>query len=226
MTLEVVAVWHGRLRPDLLARKARALCVLYNNAHCIWESNHHGLAFQIEFEKLYDDFYYRQVSQDSVAGEVTDKPGYRTTPRSRHLLFDILRRYVNDQLAPIRCPWIVDELSNVYYEDSARGNADFVRVAKYPGKSMDLLVALGLCLEAHRNFDPETVLAPLDDADVQILLQAKRQAYIARSMGLEGGELHPLMERMGATAKDLEDADELAALRERREKEQGFGSAV
>src|SRR5205814_1570543 len=84
IALDVSAIWHGRLPPDLLAKKAVDLCRYYHDALLIWEANNHGGAFGLAVRELeYPFIYYRKVSEDSVAGKIADKPGYMTSTRGK-----------------------------------------------------------------------------------------------------------------------------------------------
>lgn len=219
MTLEPVAVWWGRMRPDRLAHVARNLCWLFNRAGCIWEANNHGLAFQIEFEKIWNDFYMREASPESVARLASDKPGFWKSIKTRHLVFDLGRAYINDMVAEIRDPHIVNELASMYYDDHDRpdhqkGAGDF--------DHDDTLTALFLCLEYHRGGD-DNVLAPLDEGDLQLLLADFRRKQVAESMGISSDSAPASFDRFGLTANQIEELDEMEYSRGRRRSARGIG---
>lgn len=215
MTLEPVAVWHGRRRPDRLAHTARALCAYYNQAHCIWEANNHGLAFQIEFEKLWGDYYMRETSMGSVARRVSNKPGFQTSTATRHLLFDVLRQLAEERLAPIRDPGIVAEMGWVFYDERNQ-------VQVRPGKTKDRLVAYALCLEAHRG-DPENVLEPLSVEDRGFVVAELRKAKVASSMGIV---YTPEVSRLSMTAEEVEEMDAQDDKEQRRANVLGIGAPL
>lgn len=181
MTLDIVAVWDGRQRPDLLARTSAAICDYYNKGRCIWEANGPGLAFQIEFERLWDDYYMREASQDSVSRKLTDKAGFYTSPKTRSYLFNILRRFVENRMGKIPHPRLVAEISWLYFEEGFRGER---RVEAPAGKTKDLCIATALALEEHRG-SPDNDLAPLAAEDRSFALTELRRHKIAQSMGHE-----------------------------------------
>lgn len=215
MTLEPVALWHGRIRPDLHARKARNLCVLYNRASAIWEANNHGLAFQFEFEKIYDDFYLRRTSQDSVARAVSDKPGYMSTGKSTQFLVDCLRQVVENRMCAIRFPVMVKEMETLYYDP--RG-----RPTHQERSHQDSLVAYALCLEYHRG-DPKAELAPLPESTRRSVSRELQRRRVARSMGIDY-EVEPAL--FDITAAEMEEMDEMEHRLRLRQESMGLGERV
>jgi hypothetical protein len=220
MTLEVVAVWDGRQRPDMQARTAFAICHYYNQARCIWEANSHGLAFQIEFVQnlLYDDFYQRETGPDSVSKKITDKAGFYTSPKTRSYLFNILRRYVDGRMGHIWHPRLVMEFTWLFYEDGFRGER---RVEKPSGKTMDLSIALALCLEEHRG-SPDNDLAPLPESDRELILTEIRRHRTAVSMGHESHVQLPPQHEL--TGEELEMIDEQEYRKQQRARARGTGA--
>jgi hypothetical protein len=218
MTLEPVAVWNGRARPDLHARIATALCLLYNKAQMIWEHNNHGLAFQIAVEDLYDFFYMRESSPGSVAKRRADKPGYNTNVATRHFLFDTLRQAIDGRIPIIRDPAIVSQLGRLYYDLKNNVVAEEGRIGA-ERDHCDAAVAYALTLEAHRG--DNDVLSPLTHEEVNLVLQEHRRARVAMSMG-RNVDISKTLARFTLTANEVEKLDEEEYTRERRRERSGL----
>lgn len=142
-TLDCAATWYGKAPPDVLACHAADLARHYNEALIIGEANNHGILFHDTLIQLgYANIYYRLVSPESVAGEVTEKPGYLQTERYRQYLFDTLRKFIRMKMGRIRCPHMVQQIQTAVYVDD--------KVQAGVGSQKDLLIAFGLTLMAHR----------------------------------------------------------------------------
>lgn len=221
-TLEPVAVWDGRARPDRLAKTASAIAMWFNGALLTWESNNHGLAFQIEVEKWYDHFYFRTTTEGSVARAVSDKPGWDNKSKTRDFAIDTLVRLVDNMMCPIYHPRLVAEMSTFYYTSTPGGKrkADHLR-----GKTSDLLFAYAIGLVAHRHDDDSTELAPLTEQEVATIVAEMHRIRMLESMGLDG-DRPALMDRVNATAEELEQYDEMNHERQQARTRLGVGEAI
>ncbi|MFN0131282.1 MAG: hypothetical protein ACKVW3_01925 [Phycisphaerales bacterium] len=213
MTGHPVAVWCGRLRPDKHARKARSLCVYYNNAVDIWEANNHGMAFGIETERLgYANVWQRTTPRDSVATKVTGKVGFMTSIKSKSMLFDRLIRVVDDMDVRLSDPRLIAQLINVYYDDNDQ-------VQNFDGKPKDLLVAYALTIEVWADESPD--LEPLRVEEYDALAGWRHRNRVAASMGIPTDDslaaAAKATGREDMTARDIEELDERAyRLKQRR----------
>jgi len=159
MTLDLVATWYGRTPPDLLACHAVDLAKHFRDALIINEANNHGILFHETVISLgYPNLYYRKVSEDTVSGEVTQKPGYLSTQRNREHLFNTLRKFVRMRMGKLPCPHLVQQMQSLVYVD---GKAD-----AQSGAEKDLLIAFALCLMAHRG-SMKAPLEPLPEETVR-----------------------------------------------------------
>lgn len=217
MTLDVVAVWDGRQRPDLLARTAAAILAYYNRGRGIWEANGPGLAFQVEFERLWDDYYMREASQDSVSKKLTDKAGFYTSPKTRSYLFNLLRRFVENRMGKVPHPRLVAEFSWLFFDEGFRGER---RIDAPSGKTKDLCIALALALEEHRG-SPDNDLAPLSIDDRTAIFAEIRRHRVAQSMGHDSKLEVPQHE---LTAEELEALDEMEYQASSRRARQRMGT--
>ncbi len=142
-TMDLAATWYGKAPPDVLALRAIDMAHYFNDGLIIGEANNHGILFHDTITQVgYPNLYYRKVSAESVAGEITDKPGYMATTKMRQHLFDTLRKYVRMKMGKIHCPHMIQQIQTLIYVDD--------KVQAGVGSEKDLLVAFGLCLMAHR----------------------------------------------------------------------------
>lgn len=79
------AEWSGRLRPDLMARLAKEMAELYNNAYAGIENN--MLTCILELSKIYDNYFFT-VKIDEKRQTRTKKMGWTTTSKSRDRMID------------------------------------------------------------------------------------------------------------------------------------------
>jgi hypothetical protein len=214
MTMGYPAVWYGNAPPDIMTQHGINVCTYYRGAQFIWEANNHGGQVKDEVLRIgYPNLYYRQVSADSVAMREGDKLGYMNSVRSRIDLVNTLRRYVREAplrgWPPIRDPRVVGQFQSFVW-DEGRPVAD-------PGNSEaedDFLIAMGLCLMAHRG----AMENPLEPLGIGALMRAYEQ------LGREhGATLDPIqMAAIGVTCEDLERLDEFMEKREQNQKAKGL----
>ncbi len=203
MTLAFAGFWVGRAPPDLLARHAFAMGHLFNEGQLIWEANLHGGSFGLAIQELgYFNIWMRRVNSDTVAGRITDKPGYMNTRKSRAILYDTMRKFIRERISAVRHPELVSELGTLIFDgDQPRAQRGYLD---------DLVVAAALCLVAHRG----AADAPLEPLPMETL----RAAHARVAWKLEiGHKLRPDdIADPNVTCEDIEKYDELMERRERR----------
>ena len=86
----IVAVWHGRIEPDLFGELLCELGWWYNNALLGIENNNHGLTTLKAAQKHGYKNLYKQRRLASIRPEATDVLGWRTTATSKPLAIDEL----------------------------------------------------------------------------------------------------------------------------------------
>jgi hypothetical protein len=176
MTLGLALEWWGRLPPDLLAEEAMKVGWLYQwggtPAQIIFEANNQGIDFGKTLQRAeYPNVYYRTTSEESVAGEVTKKPGWFQTNKNKHYAINIFRRLVrekmdehrNDETRLIPSPRLVSEMSTLIYKDGAGGST---LIEAQPGHFKDLVMAHAIALAAHAA-DDSLPLEPLPIEDIE-----------------------------------------------------------
>lgn len=211
-TLDLAATWYGKAPPDVLAMHAIDLARYYNEGLIINEANNHGILFHETVMQLgYPSLYFRLVSADSVAGEVTEKPGYLSTTKNRQHLFDTLRKYVRMKMGRIHCPHAVQQIQTlVYVEDKVQAGV---------GSDKDLMVAIGLCLMAHRGsmqnpLVPHPELLVRSTATTASLLKEREGVEVAAQF---------VKVKTGMTMDEVLKMEDAIVAREARQKKFGVG---
>ena len=181
MTLEFVAEWWGRTPPDLLAEYSAWLGYHYGNALIVGEANNHGISFHGRLLDLeYPNLYFRTASEETVAGQVTDKPGWWETNKAKHLLIDTFRKYVREKRGGIYSPGLVGEMSTTIYE--RKEGFTVTKITKQPGHFIDRVIAAGMALALHRG----TVTAPLLPLPELEMARIDEQVRLLRERDPEG----------------------------------------
>jgi len=205
MTLDVDAVFYGKVHPDLLAQMSAVAGYWYNTAKIAGEANNHGALYFDELVRRvhYPNIHYRLVNEESVARQISQKPGILTTGKTREGIINLPRRYVRERSGRCVDPNLLKEFQEAVYDDEGR--------VDHPKKGyLDGTFALALCLYSHLG-DPDAVLAPLPLEVTNKALAVYHTNQVRRSMGLPEEDID-----YGQLT-----ADELQALdnaRERREK--------
>jgi hypothetical protein len=214
MTLDFVAFWYGRTPPDMLADHAADIGGYYFDADIVFEANNHGIEFGRRLgERNYPNIVHRTVSAETVAQEVTQKPGFINTERNRQDWFNTYRKYVREapkkKYPPIVHPqWVSEIATLVYVEDKAQAQE---------GCLHDTCVASAIILHWHRG-DRDSPLEPLP---LEVYRRALDDLYVrmARGEKLTDQDLLPY----GLTCAELEEFDEAEHEMDKLTKRLGFG---
>lgn len=210
-TMNLAATWYGKAPPDVLACHAIDLARYYRNAEIINEANNHGILFHETVRQIgYEFLYYRKVSEDSVAGEVTEKPGYLSTQRNREHLFNTLRKYVRMRMGEVLCPHMVQQMQSlVYIDDKAQAQA---------GQEKDLLVAFALCLMCHRG----SMNTPLEPHPLELMRATAQTAQLLREREGEAAARNYVRVETGMTMEAVLATEDAILAREARQKKFGL----
>jgi phage terminase large subunit-like protein len=105
------AVYHGKVDPDVLAEKVELLSVWYGRALASPERNNHGISTINELKKTYSNIYQSEV-YDQTTNKTTKKLGWLTTPKTRPIIIDALKKAIRER--HFICYWrrFVDEAMN------------------------------------------------------------------------------------------------------------------
>jgi len=214
MTLDVDAVFYARLPPDQLAHAAALISWWYNTAKIAGEANNHGILFFDELLRRihYPNIHYRRVNEESVARQVSDKPGILTTGENREGLFNLPRRYVREHAGRCLDPNLLKEFSEAYYERLANGRD---RADHPKGGFLDGTSAFAMALYSHMG-SADAQLAPLPLEVTNRALALYHENQVRRSMGIpeEDIDLGQLTIDEIVRLDDDKDRRERAALRD------------
>lgn len=162
-TLDIVAMWHGHIDPDLLGVEAVKLAKFYNEAYLGVESNNHGLTTLNSIKKQeYWNIFFSKV-YDRVSDTMTQKIGWGTTIRTKPLMIDKLAEYVREMFIGVYSDRIVSEMFTYIIEDNGSTNA---QQGCYDDTVMATAIMLQLLLEGRgENYVPET---PIDQTGKRV----------------------------------------------------------
>jgi len=126
----VVAVWHGRIEPDLFGVLMAEIGWWYNNALNGTENNNHGLTTLKALQKHGYKNIYRQRKMDLRHPHATDIMGWRTTSVTKPLAIDELSAAIRQDALKIFDEYTVAELRTFVRKEngSMRGSPHDDRV--------------------------------------------------------------------------------------------------
>lgn len=208
-TLNVDAVWHGKAPPDLLAQYAVWLAKLFNDGLIVNEANNHGILFHTTVLDVlqYPNLYFREVSPESVAEQVTQKPGVFMSARQKMVLVDTARKFVrekaqlyrNEPTRLISDPTLIGEFSTYVYR--RKENELQTKAQAESGHFDDCNTAFMVALWAHRG-NANAPLEPIPETEFRASLERYRQL---RERDEVGAQRHAL-DIMGMTGEEIEQA--------------------
>jgi hypothetical protein len=120
-TYEQVAVWHGKVDPDILGRQVELLGRYYNNALIAVERNSVGLTPLIVLRDLYyPNLYYRET-YGQLADRRTPELGWVTDMNTKDLIINEATQLIRDKRLAIRDSDTIGEMMS--FVRDARGRA-------------------------------------------------------------------------------------------------------
>lgn len=120
-TYEQVAVWHGKIDPDVLGRQVELLGRYYNNALIAVERNSVGLTPLIVLRDLYyPNLYYRET-YGQLADRRTPELGWVTDMNTKDLIINEATQLIRDKRLAIRDSETIGEMMS--FVRDARGRA-------------------------------------------------------------------------------------------------------
>ena len=112
--LELVALWHGHLEPDLLAQEAALLGRYYGRALLVPEANNHGIAVLSGLRRLHYGHVFRRSNGES---------GFLTTARSKAELVAALAAYLREDAGRVHDAATLQECLTFIYDEKGHANA-------------------------------------------------------------------------------------------------------
>lgn len=123
-TFEMMAEFHGRVRPDEHARVMGSLCNIYNGAIAAPEYNTPGNVTLAELKRIYFGGIYRWRYVDDHKFRLSNKLGWQTNHASRPLMLQLAKRLVDDIARDkiltkgiIKSRWLLDEMKTFVTND-------------------------------------------------------------------------------------------------------------
>lgn len=216
-SIDQAAEWYGREPPDVLAKIAAWLGMLYGNAQIVGEANNHGILFFAVLESLgYPNIYFRKTHEEDVSGTITTKPGIMSTNKAKHAAIGVYRRWLRERRGRIFSPILLDQMSTTVYhrrQQTDLGNAELVtKITKPSNKEIDCVWAFAWPLFAYLG----DVAAPLLPMSEKVLLSAQAQVLIARERSGKEAADQIAMDLAGMSGDDM-----LAVLDARSRKRRG-----
>lgn len=160
--LDVVALWHGHIDPDLFGKELVKFAKYYNNAYLGVENNNHGLTTlnTIKREEYYNLYFSK--SYDKIADTMTQKLGWSTNIRTKPLMIDKLGEFIREHHIGIYSDLLISECFTYIIEDSGKTNA---QPGCYDDTVMATAIALQLILEGMgEDYVPEVPIEERGDS--------------------------------------------------------------
>lgn len=144
-TYEQVAVWHGRIDPDLLGRQVEMLGRYYNDALIGVERNAVGITPLIVLRDLnYPNLYYREQI-GMITEKITAELGWVTTTQSKESLISDATNLLRDKRIIINDEQTVGEMMSFVRDGD--GHAKAAKSA-YDDRVMSFLIAMRMTARA------------------------------------------------------------------------------
>ena len=122
-TLEQVAVWHGRIDPDLFGLEAIKLAIYYNKAFIGIENNNSGLTTVTRIKKENYWNVYFKTSYDQFADKESLQLGWKTTTATKPLMIDDIAKAIREMYIKINDEQTIRECMTYVIDDQGRTNA-------------------------------------------------------------------------------------------------------
>lgn len=137
-TWEIVAVWNGRIAPDLYGREIVRWCEFYNMAFAGIEENNSGIAVINTVREDYSNLYQRE-RRDKANDEITLQMGWFTTEKSKDEIISAIKQSLREGTVPSIPAELISELSTFVIKENGKKEA-------LSGKFDDHVMAFGICL--------------------------------------------------------------------------------
>lgn len=152
-TMDITAIWHGHIDPDLFGVELVKLARFYNDAYLGVEANNHGHTALSAIKRMEYWNIYFQKTFDKIADTMTQKIGWTTSSRTKPFMIDKLAEFVRERWIGIKSDDIVAEMFTYVIDDKGATNA---QLGCYDDYVMATAIWLQLALEGlGENYAPE-----------------------------------------------------------------------
>lgn len=117
-----VARWHGKIDPDLFGHLLISLSIFYNKALIIPEVNNMGHTTVTTIRNEGYGKLYREVVEDKITKEKTERLGWRTTEKSKQIMLNEAIAHFREGDLTIKDKELARELSLITREENGRVN--------------------------------------------------------------------------------------------------------
>jgi len=124
-----VAELHGHWEPEEFAHHLASLARVYNDAYAVVEANNHGASTILALVTIegYTNLHYQQ----DPFGNVSERPGWKTTTTTKPLMIDALASTIRERLSYRNAAFVSEAMTYVIAENgstNASGSAHDDRV--------------------------------------------------------------------------------------------------
>lgn len=134
---EMMAVYEGKLDPDIFGEFLVELGLYYNSALLVPELNNHGHATLAAIKRRNYYHVYRRVITEELADDTQDKIGWLNTSKSKMKMLDDFKAAYRDDSLKIHCEHTLRQMMTLSLEED--GNIIL--------NGKDLCVATGLAIQ-------------------------------------------------------------------------------
>ena len=170
-TMEVVAIWHGHIDPDLFGYELVGLAKFYNGATIGCESNNHGLTTIGRMRELQYPAIYQRRKMNAVSQSTVSEFGWKTDLKTKPILRDDLEEMLRERHLEIHDVDTIKEL--MAYEIDEKG-----KLSAPKGIHDDRVISLAIAVQMRKltssiDYQPTADLPP--DSIHHIFERAKKK---------------------------------------------------
>jgi len=147
-TGEEVALFHGLLPPDELAKELNRMGRLYNNALMVVEINNQGILTVTKLRDMaYPTPYFRPAKFETMGTSLSDRLGWKTNRATRPILIGDFYEALRQNALIIHSEILINEMSTFTYDEN--GN-----MISEKGMHDDCLFAAGIGFQGFKVISP------------------------------------------------------------------------
>lgn len=183
-SMEQVAVWHGRVDPDVFGRELYRLGMYYNEAFIAPERNSIGIAAILTLRNLYYPNLYIRESVGQVQDKLKPEIGWITNMQTKPIMVAEGQRAIRDKLVMIHDEGTINELFSYQYDDQGHTNAV---TGAHDDRVIALLIAIQMYNRVPLNLQTKNSIVE-SEANV---MQNQAQAGYSTENDFSGGDFIP-----------------------------------
>jgi hypothetical protein len=158
-SFEQVAVWHGRVDPDVFGRELYRLGMYYNEAMIAPERNSIGVAAIITLRDLYYPNLYVRESVGQVEDKLKPELGWQTNMQTKSLMVAETQRAIRDKMVMIHDELTLNELFSYQFDSEGHTNAV---VGAHDDRVIALMIAIQMYIRTPLNLQSKNAIVEAD----------------------------------------------------------------